>query len=87
MRYREIAPGAEAARFVERYWIISTEGPGPVQRVVPDGSPELILNLGDPFEACGSEGRWQLQPRRRIHVHEFQRSGDLRYYDGSDDNG
>lgn len=63
MQYREIAPGGEAARFVERYWTLSTDGAGPVQRVVPDGSPELILNLGDPFEARDSEGRWQLQPR------------------------
>jgi AraC-like DNA-binding protein len=32
-----------------------------VQRVVPDGRPELILNLGEPLESA-SDGRWLRQP-------------------------
>ena len=36
--------------------------PGEVQRVVPDGRPELILNLRHPFEML-RDGVWQAQPR------------------------
>ena len=36
--------------------------PGAVQRVVPDGRPELILNLGRPFEML-RDGVWQAQPQ------------------------
>ena len=62
MRYREFAPGGEASRFVECYWELQGTEPGEVQRVVPDGHPELILNFGEPFAAL-HDGRWQTQPR------------------------
>jgi AraC-like DNA-binding protein len=62
VNYRRIAPGPEAARFVNFYWTLDGDAAGDVQRVVPDGSPELILNLGRPFE-CGVDGSWQAQPR------------------------
>jgi AraC-like DNA-binding protein len=61
MQYREFAPGPDASRLVECYWVL--EGPASgVQRVVPDGRAELILNLAQPFEAL-EDGRWQRQPR------------------------
>lgn len=62
MLYRRIAPGEDAARFVDHYWILEGAQPGAVQRVVPDGAPELILNLGAPFESC-ENGAWRTQPR------------------------
>ncbi len=62
MHYREFAPGEDAARFVDRYWILEGASPGAVQRVVPDGRPELILNLGQPFESLNN-GEWRTQPR------------------------
>jgi AraC-like DNA-binding protein len=63
MRYREIRPSVAAASLVERYWTLELDGDSSaVQRVVPDGRPELILNLGDPFEAF-QDGEWRLQPR------------------------
>jgi AraC-like DNA-binding protein len=62
MLYRSIAPGPAAARFVHHYWVLQTDDVGAVQRVVPDGSPELIVNLGAPFETC-LNGVWQRQPR------------------------
>ena len=62
MNYRRIAPGPEAARFVSHYWTLEGEGGG-VQRVVPDGSPELIVNLGQPFESQDATGNWRAQPR------------------------
>ncbi|HEY1493564.1 MAG TPA: helix-turn-helix domain-containing protein [Candidatus Solibacter sp.] len=62
MRYQEFAPGEEASEFIECYWVLEGAEPGSVQRVVPDGRPELILNLGTPFEAL-RDGEWQSQPR------------------------
>jgi AraC-like DNA-binding protein len=62
MHYREFAPGEDAGRFVDRYWVLEGAAPGAVQRVVPDGRPELILNLGQPFESL-DEGEWRTQPR------------------------
>jgi AraC-like DNA-binding protein len=62
--YREISPGPEAAEFVRFYWVLEDEpgsGPGAVQRVVPDGAAELILNVADPFESF-SDGQWRRQP-------------------------
>jgi AraC-like DNA-binding protein len=62
MRYREFRPTDGTRDFVDRYWTLEVSGDASaVQRVVPDGRPELILNLGDPFEAfCG--GQWRRQP-------------------------
>src|SRR5262245_49531997 len=62
MRYREFPPSEPVRSFVERYWTLEAEGgPGDIQRVVPDGRAELILNLAEPFEAF-QDGRWQRQP-------------------------
>ena len=62
MRYREFAPGGAASEFVDCYWVLEVPRPGAVQRVVPDGRPELILNLGQPFESL-RDGAWQAQPQ------------------------
>ncbi len=62
MRYREFAPGGEASRFIECYWELEGAEPGAIQRVVPDGHPELILNFGEPFAAL-HDGQWHTQPR------------------------
>ena len=63
MHYREIKPNASAARFVKCYWLLEDDAPlSSVQRVVPDGRAQLILNLGDPYEAQTNRG-WQLQPQ------------------------
>ena len=62
MLYRRFAPGPAAGAFVDHYWILETSGSGDVQRVVPDGSPELIVHLGAAFESL-SAGRWRAQPQ------------------------
>lgn len=61
MQYREFAPGEDANRLVECYWVLEGNASG-VQRVVPDGRAELILNLAQPFEALEG-GAWKPQPR------------------------
>jgi AraC-like DNA-binding protein len=64
MRYRELAPGPAERQFVDRYWFLEDDGAetGPVDRIVPDGRPELIVNLGRPFESFHN-GQWLVQPQ------------------------
>jgi AraC-like DNA-binding protein len=61
MHYREFQPRPEARTFLHCLWSLET-GDSAVQRIVPDGRPELIVNLGTPFEWF-REGEWRGQPR------------------------
>ncbi len=50
MDYREIAPRAELAPFVKCFWLLSDSSPSVgVERIVPDGCCEIIVNRADPF--------------------------------------
>jgi AraC-like DNA-binding protein len=64
VNYLEILPDGPASEFVERYWVLESDASerGQVQRVVPDGTAQLILNFAQPFESC-QDGEWRLQPR------------------------
>jgi hypothetical protein len=64
MHYREIRPEGPACEFVEGYWVLECDASetGLVQRVVPDGTSELILNFAAPFESC-QQRQWRRQPR------------------------
>ena len=65
MKYRERRPAPALRPYVECVWTISgprKSSPRSPERVVPDGCPELIVHLGDPF-ARSIEGRWVVQPR------------------------
>ncbi len=61
--YRQIQPAFPVSKFVQCYWLLEDNSApqSSVQRIVPDGCPELILNLGRPFEGQ-KEGRWLSQP-------------------------
>jgi AraC-like DNA-binding protein len=61
MNYREIRPVGPAAEVVDRLWFLEMDS-GPVQRIVPDCRPELIFNLGQPFESFRG-GAWRQQPQ------------------------
>jgi methylphosphotriester-DNA--protein-cysteine methyltransferase len=51
---------------IERLWLVRGTTPAATRRapehIVPDGCPELIVHLGDPFERR-VRGRWTRQPR------------------------
>ena len=51
--YREIAPPAQLAPFVKCFWTLRGEGVGQPERILPDGSFELVFHFGDPFSANG----------------------------------
>ncbi len=66
MRYREIRPRAPLDRFLECFWFADADPPSPgaaPERIVPDGCPELIVHLADPFEHLDETGAGARQPR------------------------
>jgi AraC-like DNA-binding protein len=65
LRYYERRPPPELRRQLECLWSVSDTSVRPhrdPERVVPDGCPELIVHLGDPF-ARRIGKRWVVQPR------------------------
>jgi AraC-like DNA-binding protein len=80
LRYREVPPPPDLRWAVECFWF--AEGPaGGVERIVPDGCPELVVQLGGSMRA-GDEGR-QLRAQPRALV-VGQRSRALLVSAGSD---
>jgi len=62
VRYAEHRPSPPLRPFVECFWFAEGEGRGaPVETIVPDGCPELILHLADPFRRW-HEGGVERQP-------------------------
>ena len=63
MQDREIRPGGQARSFIDCYWTRECDASQfrNVQRVVPDGRTELILNLAEPLESF-QDGQWRVQP-------------------------
>jgi AraC-like DNA-binding protein len=66
MEYAEFAPAPALAGIVRCFWTLRGEAPSaddrPADPAFPDGSPELILNLGDAFEHRPPRGRAVRQP-------------------------
>lgn len=63
-RYAEHEPPASLRPFVRTLWTYAAPNPsGAVQRIAPDGCPELILDLGRPYEEQGPDGLFRLQPQ------------------------
>lgn len=65
LRYREHRPGPDLRRHVECLWSVSdsvARSDRSPERVLPDGCPELIVHLADPFARLVGR-RWVVQPR------------------------
>lgn len=63
-RYQEFEPPAALRPFVRTIWAYAAPAPEPtVQRIAPDGCPELILDIGAPYEEQGADGTFRLQPQ------------------------
>jgi len=63
-RYQEVEPPAALRPFVRTLWTYAAPDPDvTVQRIAPDGCPELVVNIGTPFEEQGADGLFRLQPR------------------------
>lgn len=65
MEYTERPPHPDLAGLVRTYWWLRGEADpdGAADPALPDGSPELIFNLGDPWEQIASDGSRTTQPR------------------------
>lgn len=77
MEYRDFPPPPAAARYVRCLWTLRDSTAGTIQEqekenandeetgdaALPDGSPELIINLGAPFEYVAADGTRIRQPR------------------------
>lgn len=62
-RYHEFEPPSSLRGFVRKIWTYADPDPAPVvQRIAPDGCPELILDIGSPYEELDDDGVWRLQP-------------------------
>ena len=62
-RYAEHEPPASLRPFVRTIWTYASPSPsGAVQRIAPDGCPELILDIRSPYEEEGPDGVFRLQP-------------------------
>ncbi len=62
-RYAEFPPPPSLAPWVKVVWTYANPEPSDtIQRIAPDGCPELILDIGSPYEEEGSDGLWNLQP-------------------------
>jgi AraC-like DNA-binding protein len=75
LRYHEVSPPADLRWAVECFWF--AEGPsGGTERIVPDGCPELVVQLGGLMHAGDEAVRLRPQPRallvgqrsRALHV-------------------
>ena len=63
-RYQEFEPPAALRPFVRTIWTYAAPAPEPtVQRIAPDGCPELVVDIGAPYEEQGEDGVFRRQPR------------------------
>ncbi|HEV2082285.1 MAG TPA: helix-turn-helix domain-containing protein [Brevundimonas sp.] len=62
-RYQEFDPPPALRPWVRKVWTYAAPTPSPtVQRIAPDGCPELVVDLGAPYEELGDDGVFRLQP-------------------------
>ncbi len=64
MHYEEREPSRTLRHVVRCFWLLRTAGPseGAAEPAIPDGSPELIVSVGDPIRARDRTGRLRRQP-------------------------
>jgi AraC-like DNA-binding protein len=64
VRYSEHPPSAALAPFVRCLWTLEGDAADlaePIQPILPDGCPELVIHLGDAFERMYPNGRIERQ--------------------------
>ena len=54
LTYKEVAPPADLAPFVRCIWTLSGESDGTDERILPDGTFELIVHHGTPMASDGT---------------------------------
>jgi methylphosphotriester-DNA--protein-cysteine methyltransferase len=95
MYYKELAPLKALAPYVKCIWVLEDEKPAgirPLEKVLPDACPELIIHYGDRFRIKTQAGNIKTQPRsfvfgpltRHIEIGPTGASGiiSVRFYPG-----
>ncbi len=60
MKYARFIPDIRLQSLVDCYWLVEGHDTE-VQKVVPDGCPELIFHFGDPYEIGNGKGLAEIQ--------------------------
>jgi len=66
LEYAETAPSPALRDVVRCVWTLRGRGGEDADPIVPDGSAELLYNVGDPFEQVGADGARARQPLVRV---------------------
>lgn len=68
MEYQTFPPHEDLSQFVKHYWTLKVpkEPNPPKQRIVPDGSIEMIFTLGDDVKRFTSDTQYIIQPRSMV---------------------
>ncbi len=75
MNYAEARPSQKLASYIKCFWMLQYDGgsiDAPTESILPDGCPEIVFNLSDPFLRLHT-GRDELQSRS-IFVGQISRS-------------
>jgi AraC-like DNA-binding protein len=64
--YQEAAPPDDLAGVLQCVWTMRGAPGGAPERVLSDGSIEIVFNLGDRFRRHAGDGRVELQPTRLL---------------------
>lgn len=66
MQFRRIQPKEELHHWIECFWIAQNDDPSPVvQKIIPDGFPEIIFHFGDPY-LINLQGNWEQQSKNLL---------------------
>jgi AraC-like DNA-binding protein len=61
MNFRRIDPPKRLTSVIECYWIAESDDPTPaIQKIIPDGFPEVIFHFGDPYR-IKLRNKWEQQ--------------------------
>jgi hypothetical protein len=58
MHFKRIDPSPELAHIIECLWILESSNPPTVQKIIPDGFPEIIFHYRDAYK-INIGGTWE----------------------------
>ena len=60
MLFKRIDPKPTLEKFIECFWIVESDEPPSVQKIIPDGFPEIVIHYADPYK-ININGQWENQ--------------------------
>jgi AraC-like DNA-binding protein len=67
MSYKRYIPKANAAAFIECFWVVENDEATIVQqKIIPDGYSEIIFHHGDPYYILLDSNEWIVQPQQLL---------------------